>query len=229
MAEIIFLGTKGEIEESTRKHKYHTSTLFIYRKFKLLIDYGTLQKFSLEKIKPNAILITHAHPDHYLWSVKSCRTNVPVYLLKDTFKNGKFKPNNFKFITSKKIKIGSFLILPFKILHSLKCSSVGFKIFLKKTSIIYTGDVVETPHKKILFHADYYIGDGSSIKANLVKKKNGKRFGHARITTQINWCKKARIKNIIFTHVGKETLKHEDEIKKKYNVIIAYDGMRIKI
>ena len=63
--KLVFLGTKGEIEESTPKHKYHSSLLIISKEAKLLVDYGMLRKYSLEKIQPDAILITHAHPDHY--------------------------------------------------------------------------------------------------------------------------------------------------------------------
>jgi hypothetical protein len=49
MVKIVFLGTKGEIEEYSKKHKYHTSTLLIEDKFKLLIDYGILQKKLFKK------------------------------------------------------------------------------------------------------------------------------------------------------------------------------------
>jgi ribonuclease BN (tRNA processing enzyme) len=130
-------------------------------------------------------------------------------LLKNTLDYGKFKPNNFKIIKLKKFRLRNLSIVPFKVLHSLKCDSVGFKIILKKFSIIYTGDVLNIPNKKILEGVDYYIGDGSSIRANLIRRKGNKKFGHARITTQIEWCKNAGIKNIIFTHLGKETIKYE--------------------
>jgi len=66
---------------------------------------------------------------------------------------------------------------------------------------------------KILEEVNYYIRDGSCIMANLVRKKN-KLVRYARITTQINWCKKFGIKNIIFTPLGKETIKKEKVFKK---------------
>ena len=227
-----FLGTRANIEESSKKHKYRSSFLIEYKKTKLLFDYGTLHKKNLEKIKPDAVLITHAHPDHYSWTEENIATNVPVYLTKETFKYGKFKPQNFKIIKpNKKFKIKKFTILPYRVLHSIRCPAVGFKIFADKKNIIYTGDLADIVNKdKILNDADYYIGDGSCIRANLVRKKDNVIIGHARITTQINWCKKHKIKNIIFTHLGKETIKKEKQFKKQHQeIIFAYDGFAKEI
>lgn len=232
MIKLIFLGTKGEIEEQTKKHKYHSSFLLEYNNFRLLIDYGTLQKNSLRKINPKAILITHAHPDHYVWTKENLETDIPIYLTKQTYDYGKFKPKNFKIITpNKKIKFNKFTILPYSVMHSIKCPAIGFKIYIKNKSIIYIGDVVDIISKnKILKNTDIYIGDGSSIKANLIRKRGNNFFGHAQISTQIKWCEKAGIKKIIFTHLGKETLRKENQFKKQNpQIIFAYDGMKMKV
>jgi len=232
MMKLKFLGTKGEIEEYSQKHKYHSSLLIEYKNFKLLIDYGELHRYSLEKIKPDALLITHAHPDHYIWTIKDVKTKIPVYSTKETLNYGKFKPENYKTIKpGKKFKIDKFKILPYKVLHSIKCPTIGFKISVDKKTLIYNPDLVDIINKnKILKKVDYYIGDGSSIKANLVRKKNNKIFGHARIITQMNWCKKYNVKNIIFTHLGKETIKKEKQFKKQHpEIIFAYDGMKIYV
>ena len=232
MINLKFFGTKGEIEEYSKKHKYHTSLLIEYKKFKLLIDHGLLHKYNLKKIKPHAIIITHAHPDHYIWTKKDIETDIPIYLTKETLKYGKFKPKNHKIIKpGQKFKIKNFTILPYRVLHSIRCPAIGFKITVDRKNIIYTGDLVDIVGKnKILKKIDYYIGDGSCIRANLVRKKGNKIFGHARISTQINWCKKYRIKNMIFTHLGKETIRKEKDFKKKNpDIILAYDGMIKKI
>lgn len=229
---IKFLGTKGEIEEYTKKHRYQSSLLLITKNFRLLIDYGIIHKHNLNKIKPNAILITHAHPDHYIWTKEYIKTKIPVYLTKKTLAYGRFKPNNYKIIKpEKKFKINSFTILPYKVLHSIRCPTIGFKISIKRKNIIYNPDLIDIINKnKILKKIDYYIGDGSCIRANLVRRKGKKIFGHARIITQINWCKKYNIKNIIFTHLGKETIEKEKRLRKKHpNIIIAYDQMVMKI
>jgi len=229
---IKFLGSKANIEEYTQRHKYNSSLLIIKNKFRLLIDYGEIQKKNLDKLKPNAILITHAHPDHYVWTKKNIRIQTIVYLTKETYDYGKFKPENFVIIKpGKKFSLNSFVILPYRVIHSIKCPTIGFKIFLNRKKIIYNPDLVDIINKnKILKNTNIYIGDGSCIRANLVRKKEGKIWGHARISTQINWCEKAGIKKIFFTHLGKETLRKEKDFKRQHpEIIFAYDRMRMKI
>lgn len=230
--KLIFLGTRGEIEEQARRHKYHSSILIQHNKFKLLIDYGEIHKYSLEKIRPDAILITHAHPDHYIWTKKDVKTRIPIYLTKETLNYGKFQPVNYKLIKpEKKFMINRFKILPYRVLHSIRCPAVGFKIFFNKKSLVYNPDLVDIINKnKILKNTDYYIGDGSCINANLVRRRGNKIFGHARIITQIHWCEKAGITNIIFTHLGKETIRKEKQFRKQHpEIIFAYDEMKMKI
>ncbi len=232
MTELIFLGTKGEIEESAQKHKYHSSLLIISKEARLLIDYGILHKYSLEEIKPDAILITHAHPDHYIWLDEDIKTEIPVYLTEETLDYGKFVPENPKIIEPREeFKIGPFEGFAYRVLHSIKCPAVGFKIKIAGKTIVYNSDLVDIIDKEnVLDGVDYYIGDGSSIRANLVRRKSDKLFGHTRIRTQINWCKKHGISNIYFTHLGKETIEKEREFEKELaEAVLAYDGMELEV
>jgi len=232
MMKLVFLGTKGEIEESTPKHKYHSSLLIISNEAKLLVDYGKLRKYSLEKMQPDAILITHAHPDHYAWLNEDIKTEIPVYLTKETADYGKFLPGNTKTVKpGEKFEIEPFRCLPYRVIHSIRCPTVGFKIETPDQTLVYNSDLVDIVDKeKILEGVDYYIGDGSSLRANLVRRKGDQIFGHTRILTQMNWCQKYRISNIIFTHLGKETMEKEKEFKEEHaGVILAYDGMELMI
>ncbi len=197
-----------------------------------MFEHGHSHKKTISQIKPNAVLISHAHPDHYIWTVKNEKTRVPIYATKETINYGKFKPENYKIIKpKKKFKLGPFNILPFQVLHSIRCPGICFRISIQKKNILYSGDLVDIINKnKAMKNVDYYIGDGSSVNANLVRKKGREFFGHTRIPTQINWCKNFQIKNIIFTHLGKETIKKEKQFKKIHpEIIFAYDGMKIKI
>jgi hypothetical protein len=74
------------------------------------------------------------------------------------------------------------------------------------------------------------VGDGFAITSNLVRRRANQLFGHTRIITQINWCHKFGIKNIVFTHLGKETITKEEELTKSYpEIVLAYNGMELAI
>lgn len=232
MTKLVFLGTKGEIEESSGKHQYHSSLLLISEGVKLLIDYGVLHQYCLEEIKPEAILITHAHPDHYVWLEEEVKTEIPVYLTRETLDYGEFRPGNSKIIKpGEEFTIEPFKCLPYQVIHSIRCPAVGYKIRTTDKTVIYNPDLVDIVDKEdTLRGVDYYIGDGSSIRANLVRRRGDQIFGHTRITTQINWCHKYGITNIIFTHLGKETMEKEEEFREEHaGVILAYDGMELVI
>lgn len=232
MTKLVFLGTKGEIEEFTQKHKYHSSLLVIANEVKILIDYGMLRKYSLDEIKPDAILITHAHPDHYAWLNEDIKTDIPVYLTRETRDYGKFLPKNTKIIEpGEKFEIDPFQCVPYRVIHSIRCPTVGYKIEMADQTLIYNPDLVDIVDKEnVLEGIDYYIGDGSSIRANLVRRKDGEIFGHTRIITQMNWCQRHRISNIIFTHLGKETIEKEKEFREEHTeAVLAYDGMELLI
>ena len=69
---IEFPGTKGEIEEASSSHKYHSSLIVKEKTTTALIDFGV--KYNPRLIREindfSYLLITHAHPDHYIWTVE---------------------------------------------------------------------------------------------------------------------------------------------------------------
>ncbi len=179
------------------------------------------------------MLITHAHPDHYIWTIEEVNHAVPVYLTRETLEYGKFSPvNPYVFSSYKSFSLGPFQILPYRVIHSTHCPAVGFKIQLSdNVNLVYNPDLVDILTKEnILPGVDYYIGDGSMIQTNLVRRKGEMLYGHTRIQTQINWCKKYGIENIIFTHIGKDTLGREDSFSETYpEAVLAYDQMKLHI
>jgi ribonuclease BN (tRNA processing enzyme) len=232
MTNLVFLGTKGEIEESTPEHKYHSSLLITSNGAKLLIDCGELRKYSLDEIRPDAILITHAHPDHYVWLNEDIKTDIPVYLTQETLDYGKFSPSNARQIEpGKEFETGPFKCFAYRVIHSIRCPAVGYKISITGRTLIYNSDLVDIVDKeKVLEGVDYYIGDGSAIRANLVRRRGDHLFGHTRILTQIHWCQKHNINHIIFTHLGKETIEREEEFRAEHpEAVLAYDGMELMI
>lgn len=228
--KLTFLGTKGFIEESSKKHKYHSSLLVEHKEFKLLIDHGLLSK-KLQEIKPDAIIITHGHPDTFKWLKEDEEYLGKIYVTRETKRLSKFDKNFQLLRLNRWFKLGLFEILPYRVVHSLNAPAVGFKIRGNKT-IMYNSDLVVMKNKTVLRDVDLYIGDGSSVRGNLVRRKGSTLFGHARMSTQVNWCKKYNIPKIIFTHLGKEALRlGEKKVEKilrqpDLEIKIAYDGMR---
>ncbi len=230
MPRLWFPGTKGEIEESSHKHKYHSSLLMEEADTRLLIDYGDLHKYSIEELEPTAILITHAHPDHYAWLHANIETGVPVYLTQETLDYGKHRPRQPQVVEpGRPFTIGPFHCLAYRVIHSIRCPAVGYKISVSEKTIIYNPDLVDIVEKdEVLSGVDCYIGDGSAIKANLVRRRGDALFGHTRISTQVNWCRQRGISRIYFTHLGKETIEHEEEFVSTHGEItLAYDGMKL--
>lgn len=238
--KITFLGTKGYIDISNKKHKMHSSILFSYKNCRLMVDCGESFLKKVKSIAPDFIVITHAHPDH-AFGLKN-GAPCPVYATKETFDYLNFPIEKKRIMPlRKKIKIGPFIFEAFPLIHSIKCRAVGYKIQAGKKKIFFAPDVVyiediKAAFKDILF----YIGDGATIFRSMVRRsKNTKElFGHATIKSQITWCRKNHVAKMIVTHCGSDIVKNEKRAKaaiqklsdeKGVEVKIAYDKMELII
>ncbi|MBM3708990.1 MAG: hypothetical protein FJW61_01010 [Actinobacteria bacterium] len=241
--KLFFPGTKGEIEEESPKHKFHSSLVVQYLNTGILMDFGEKHSPTLNSLikKFDALLITHAHPDHYIWTVKENeKIKIPVYLTDITLNYGKNKPLNTVIIEDgKQFVIKDLKITPFNVIHSLRCPAVCFKIEGSST-ILYAPDILDTEQSKkdVFSGVDILVADGSSIDVNLVRRKEDKLFGHAMVKTIINWCLKFNIHELIVTHCGKQIVTSDEKevmnkifkfTELKINVIIAYDGFEINV
>ncbi|MEA2015425.1 MAG: MBL fold metallo-hydrolase [Actinomycetota bacterium] len=241
--KIEFPGTKGEIEESSAIHKYHSSLIINYKNTRTLIDLGLKRNpLLLEEINNfDYLLITHAHPDHYSWTVEDMENvKVPVYMTGVTLDYGKYKPADYRVIKSgAEYTLEDLEVTAFDVLHSLRCPAVAYRIKGDRT-IIYAPDILDFKEDKsvVLNDVDLLIADGSSLNINMVRRRDDKIFGHTRIKTVIGWCKKYGLKKLIVTHCGKQVVTmDEGELKEKINkyaegkvdVKVAYDNYIIDI
>lgn len=245
--QVTFLGTRGNITARTKKHYRHTSTLFSAHRKKLLIDCGKdwLRKITTIKrtIKPNAILISHAHEDH-AYGLKN-GSPCPVYATQESWEVMKDyaidKELRKLILPNKRVDVAGFSVQAFRVQHSLNAPAVGFRISDDKATVFYVPDLVKIIHqKKALANIDCYIGDGAIVtRTLLIKKRDDVLIGHAPIARQVAWCRKEKVPRAIFTHCGTEIVTSDpaiinEKIKKleehyEIPIQIAYDGLVVRI
>lgn len=240
--KILFLGTRGYIDVRSKKHYRHTSTLIIYKRKRLLIDCGLDWVGKLESIKPHAILLTHAHPDH-AWGLKE-GAPCPVYATKESWKVKELA--SFPIENKVTIRNGQlFTLLGMRIEvfaeeHSLRCPGSGYRITAGKIAVYYAGDLISIPKRhRALKGVRLYIGDGSTIARPMVRRKGDKLFGHTTIRAQLGWCEKEKIHRALFTHCGTQIvggnakqIEHRVQMmgkEKNVKAAIAYDGMQVSL
>ena len=212
---IQFLGTRGGIIARSQLHQWHSITLISSGNTRILIDCGLDWLGHLDEIKPKpqAVFITHAHPDHVGGLKNGCPW--PVFASKETWETIKHCPipEGQRFVCEhrQKIKIGNLTIEPFNVEHSLRAPAMGYRITDGNKTIFYVPDlvnIVDAP--QALSNVDLYIGDGAIvIRRMLVRHKDHHLVGHSPIEAQLAWCKRYHIPQAIFTHCGSEITKHQ--------------------
>lgn len=77
--KLTFLGTRGNIEARTRRHRMHSAMMVSYYLHHVMVDCGEDWLGHVDELSPapEAIIITHAHPDH-AWGLKE-GAPCPVY------------------------------------------------------------------------------------------------------------------------------------------------------
>jgi phosphoribosyl 1,2-cyclic phosphodiesterase len=240
--KLTFLGTRGYIKSRTRRHHMHTALKIEYRNKFIMLDCGEDWLTKIYKLNPDAIVITHAHPDH-AWGLKQ-GAPCPVYASKKSWQEMADYPIKNKYIVKarKPFKIHGITFEAFPVLHSISCPAFGYKITAGKTSFFYIPDVIAiTDRAKALANIKLYIGDGSAIKRSLVRSigENLIKVGHASIFTQLGWCQKEGVTKAIFTHCGSEIVEGDERILKSVvnklaqernvDAQIAYDNMEILV
>lgn len=62
--KLTFLGTRGNIEPRSERHDMHSALLVEYYGERVLVDCDEDWRGEIDTIGPDAIVLTHAHPDH---------------------------------------------------------------------------------------------------------------------------------------------------------------------
>jgi phosphoribosyl 1,2-cyclic phosphodiesterase len=233
-----FLGTRGEIDARTRRHRMHTSLLVSYRGANVMIDCGFDWLGKLKRVSPSAIVLTHAHPDH-AWGLKR-GTPCPVYAPQKTWQELQHYPIKDRRVISERrpTTICGIRFEAFQVEHSILSPAVGYRVSAGRARIFYAPDLIFIHERKAaLEDVQLYIGDGATLTRSFIRKRGKALIGHAPVRTQLTWCQKEGVPRAIITHCGSEIVSGDEReisarlqamaAERGIEVRIAYDGMKV--
>ncbi len=208
---IRFYGTRGYVEEKSRRHRHHSAFVVESRGFRLLCDFGETNEGRLAEIAPDAIWISHAHPDHGGGLREG--TDLPVYASAATARILRDLPvRRWRVLPpGKAARVGPLRLTPLPVLHSLRCPCLAARIAAEGKVIVYSGDLVAFRDEDALSGADLYIGDGSTLTRPLVRRhSSGRLFGHTTVRAQFGWLGRQGVPRAVFSHFGSEAIRMGD-------------------
>ena len=168
-----------------------------------MIDCGEDWGGRFRRLRPTAILLTHAHPDHAggLKQGAPC----PVYATAEAWRSLPRWPLRLRGVlpVRRPIMIEGFVVEAWPVQHALNAPAVGFKISTGDGCLFYVPDIAALNHpKRALRSVDLYVGDGAVPVRSLTRIRGRILIGHASIRTQLDWCRRHGIARAIFTHCG---------------------------
>lgn len=238
--KLIFIGTRGNIDRATRRHRRNSALLIAVNRRRIMIDCGTDWRSRLRVIRPDAILVTHAHPDHAggLDQGAPC----PVYATRKTWAIMAGYPLDQRHVVKERFPIQLYgpAVEAFPVIHSLRAPAVGYRLSQGGTAIFYIPDVVDIRERRdALRGVRLFVGDGAALARPIVRRRGSRLFGHTTIRAQLGWCEQAGIAEAVFTHCGSEIVAGGTRAiaarvramgrERGVDARIAYDGLELAV
>jgi phosphoribosyl 1,2-cyclic phosphodiesterase len=240
--KLTFLGTRGYIEPESRRHRMHTATMVAYRGGRVLIDCGETWLGRIAALAPDAIVVTHPHPDHAFGLRRG--SPCPVYAIAEAWERIAHFPiarRERRVLRCRaRVRIAGIGFEPFPIVHSTRAPAVGYRVTAGRVAIFYVPDVVAIPDRTAALRGiDAYVGDGAAITRNMVRREraSGRLVGHTPIRTQLGWCRAEGVPRMIVTHCGSDIVAGDERkvratlraLGEAYGVAVdlAHDGMEL--
>jgi phosphoribosyl 1,2-cyclic phosphodiesterase len=235
---LIFLGTRANIVQKTRRHRRHSALLVEKADARIVVDCGADWLGLVAALRPTAIVLTHGHPDHAAGLAAGCPC--PVYATAETWQLLASCPVADRRIMPirEPLDLGGVRFEAFPVEHSLRAPAVGYRLVADQRHAFYVPDVAAIPDAAAALGAvDLYIGDGATLIRPIIRRRDGARIGHAPIRTQLDWCRAQRITRAIFTHCGSQIVGGDGRAigalvrrlgrERGIDARLAYDGLKI--
>ena len=211
--KLTFLGTRGEIEARTDRHRRHTSTLVEYRGRRVMIDAGADWTGHLGEVRPRAIVITHSHPDH-CWALRD-GSPCPVWATGEAWDEMADYPivveERHVVEARRPFEVEGIGFEAFPVDHSTRAPAVGYRVTAGRVAIFYVPDVVYIHDRHdALRGARLYVGDGATMARSLVRRRGEALIGHTPVRTQLGWCAKEGVPRAIITHCGSRIVEGDE-------------------
>ncbi len=237
--KLTFLGTRGYIDAANARHRRHSALLVSYYHTRVMVDCGADWRGEIAEIGPDAIILTHAHPDHAFGLEDGA--DCPVYATADTWSSIEDYPirERAEVTPRQPVDMGDGLTFEaFPVMHSLRAPAVGYRIAAGSETVFYVPDVVDVEERdEALAGVGLFIGDGATLTRSMVRRKDDKLFGHTTVRAQLGWCQKAGIPRALFTHCGSEIVEGDERTigpkvkamgrERGVDAAIAHDGMSV--
>jgi ribonuclease BN (tRNA processing enzyme) len=238
--KLTFLGTRGYIEAANDRHRRHSALLVRYGETDVMVDCGADWKGEFREIGPDAIVLTHAHPDHAFGLEDGA--DCPVYATAVTWSSIEDYPiaDRHEVKPREPFEIDGISFEAFPVMHSLRAPAVGYRIAAGRSKIFYVPDVVDIHDREAaLDGVDLFIGDGATLTRSMVRRKGDQLFGHTTVRAQIGWCQEAGIPRALFTHCGREIVEGDERTlgpkveemgrERGVDAAIAHDGLSLTL
>lgn len=206
-----FFGTRGYVEARSRGHANHSAFTVEAAGYRLLCDFGENLGGKLAAIAPDAIFVSHGHPDH-AWGLARGAT-APVLASDSTHALLSAYALTERVVLSpgEPRTAGPFRITTYPVVHSVRCPCVAARIETPEGIVVYSGDIVSFESAdaadQALGGARVYVGDGSTLTGSLVRRHaSGVLVGHTTVRAQLGWLARARVPLAVFSHFGEEPI-----------------------
>lgn len=216
----------------------HSALLVSYYDSKVMVDCGEDWLDNLDELDLDAIIITHAHPDHAFGLKEG--SPCPVYATQESWEELQDYPIEEQGVVEPRRTqdIAGIQFEGFRVDHSTIAPAVGYRITAGDVCVFYVPDVVYIHERsEALSGARIYIGDGATLTRSMVRKPGEELIGHTPVRTQLTWCQKEGVPKMIVSHCGSEIVEGDERTlgaelremaqERGVEVQIAFDSMEV--